>query len=127
MSSFDSSPSRKYPNVPMVTEDTGTHMRALTAVVESLSIHERRTADVLSSFVRVQDLIDLRRLKLTAKGSLSPDDMVRAPSYAVGELPAAAAEGAGAVVFVSNEAGGAVLAFSDGSDWRRVTDRAVVS
>lgn len=33
----------------------------------------------------------------------------------------------GAQVYVSNESGGAVIAFSDGSDWRRVTDRAVVS
>lgn len=48
-------------------------------------------------------------------------------SYTVAGLPAAAASGTGATVFVSNEAGGAVLAFSDGAAWRRVTDRAVVS
>lgn len=42
-------------------------------------------------------------------------------------LPSAAACGAGAIVYVSDEAGGPVLAFSDGSLWRRVTDRAVVS
>jgi hypothetical protein len=29
--------------------------------------------------------------------------------------------------FVSDEAGGATLAFWDGTDWRRVQDRAVVS
>ena len=33
----------------------------------------------------------------------------------------------GQVIYVSDEAGGAVLAFSDGTDWRRVTDRNVVS
>jgi hypothetical protein len=33
----------------------------------------------------------------------------------------------GRIIYVSNEAGGAVIAFSDGTDWRRVTDRAVVS
>ena len=32
-----------------------------------------------------------------------------------------------AIIYVSDEAGGAILAFSDGTDWRRVTDRAVVS
>jgi hypothetical protein len=42
-------------------------------------------------------------------------------------LPSASGSGAGALIFVSNEAGGAVLAFSDGAAWRRVTDRAVVS
>jgi hypothetical protein len=52
---------------------------------------------------------------------------IRAPSYTVAGLPSASTTGAGAVVYVSNEAGGAVLAFSDGADWRRVTDRAVVS
>ena len=31
------------------------------------------------------------------------------------------------LIFVTNEAGGAVPAFSDGTNFRRVTDRAVVS
>jgi hypothetical protein len=31
------------------------------------------------------------------------------------------------IIYVSNEAGGAVPAFSDGTNWRRVTDRAIVS
>jgi hypothetical protein len=34
---------------------------------------------------------------------------------------------AGAIVYVSDETGGAVIAFYDGTDWRRVTDRVVVS
>jgi hypothetical protein len=52
---------------------------------------------------------------------------VRVGQYAKAALPSAATSGAGATVFVSDEAGGAVLAFSDGTAWRRVTDRAVVS
>lgn len=51
---------------------------------------------------------------------------MRCASYHVAGLPDATV-GAGQLVYVSNEAGGAVLAFSDGSVWRRVTDRAVVS
>ena len=35
--------------------------------------------------------------------------------------------GRAAFVYVSNEAGGAQMAFSDGTNWRRFTDRAVVS
>jgi len=31
------------------------------------------------------------------------------------------------LIFITNEAGGAVPAFGDGSDWRRVTDRTVIS
>ena len=31
------------------------------------------------------------------------------------------------IIYVIDETGGAVLAFNDGTDWRRVTDRAIVS
>lgn len=55
-------------------------------------------------------------------------------SYTVLELddiPASsfdpAITGRAAFVYVSNEAGGAQMAFSDGTNWRRFTDRAVVS
>lgn len=47
-------------------------------------------------------------------------------SYDVATLPDAA-ESEGAVVYVSNETGGKVIAFSDGVNWRRVTDRAIVT
>lgn len=33
----------------------------------------------------------------------------------------------GSMVYISNESGGAVPAFSDGTHWRRVTDRAIIS
>jgi len=46
-------------------------------------------------------------------------------SYTVGTLPAATT--AAQMIHVSNETGGAVPAFSDGTNWRRVTDRAIVS
>jgi hypothetical protein len=52
---------------------------------------------------------------------------VKVKGFTVSGLPSAATSGAGAIAYVSNESGGAVLAFSDGTDWRRVTDRAVVS
>lgn len=51
----------------------------------------------------------------------------RLPSFTVAGLPSASAAGAGALAFVSNETGGAVLAFSDGTNWRRVTDRAIAA
>lgn len=50
----------------------------------------------------------------------------QAKSYTVALLPSAATYPR-AVVYVSNEAGGATIAFSDGTNWRRVQDRAVVS
>ena len=48
-------------------------------------------------------------------------------SYTVATLPSASAAGAGAMVYVTDERSGAVPAFSDGSNWRRVTDRDVAS
>lgn len=47
-------------------------------------------------------------------------------SYTVARLPDASAWPA-CTVYVSNESGGAVAAFSDGTHWRRTTDRAIVS
>lgn len=58
---------------------------------------------------------------------LHVDGPIRCKSYTVGTAPSASAAGAGAQIYVSDETGGGVPAFSDGSNWRRVTDRAVIS
>ncbi|MEL7488958.1 MAG: hypothetical protein AAGJ87_17315, partial [Pseudomonadota bacterium] len=59
--------------------------------------------------------------------ALDVDGPIRCKSYSVAGLPSASQSGAGAMAFVSNAAGGATLAFSDGAAWRRATDRAIVS
>lgn len=59
-------------------------------------------------------------------GKIASNVPLQLPSYTVAGVPAASL-GAGSIIYVSNESGGAVLAFSDGTDWRRVTDRAVIS
>lgn len=46
--------------------------------------------------------------------------------YTVATLPANTLP-LGKIIYVSNESGGAVPAFNDGTNWRRVTDRAIVS
>lgn len=48
------------------------------------------------------------------------------PAYTVGTLPAASSH-TGKMVYVSNESGGATMAFSNGTNWLRVQDRAIVS
>ena len=48
------------------------------------------------------------------------------PAYTVADVPDATLY-EGFVIYVSNEAGGKTLAFSDGAAWRRVQDRAVIS
>lgn len=47
------------------------------------------------------------------------------PQYTVAGLPSPAQDPQ--IVFVTDDVGGAVPAFNDGADWRRVTDRAPVS
>jgi len=61
---------------------------------------------------------------LVTSGLIYPDQFVL-PSYTVSTLPAAVP--AGAMIYVTNESGGAVPAFADGTNWRRVTDRAIVT
>jgi hypothetical protein len=61
---------------------------------------------------------------LVLSGLIYPDQFVL-PSYTVSTLPAAVP--AGAMVYVTNESGGAVPAFADGTNWRRVTDRVIVT
>jgi hypothetical protein len=50
--------------------------------------------------------------------------------YSVSSLPDAGDWGNNdfsSLIYIYDETGGAVLAFSDGTTWRRVTDRAIVS
>lgn len=48
------------------------------------------------------------------------------PSYTVSGAPAAA-NWDGHIIYVSDESGGETVAFSDGTNWRRVQDRAIIS
>lgn len=52
--------------------------------------------------------------------------LVQLKTYTVAGVPAASSYPRG-IIYVSNETGGATIAFSDGSVWRRVQDRAQVS
>jgi hypothetical protein len=61
---------------------------------------------------------------LVTSGLIYPDQFVL-PSYTTSTLPSAAVPGA--MIYVTNETGGPVPAFADGTNWRRVTDRAIVT
>jgi hypothetical protein len=62
--------------------------------------------------------------ELVISGLIYPDQFVL-PGYTTSTLPSAAI--AGAMIYVTNETGGPVPAFADGTNWRRVTDRAIVT
>ena len=59
MSQISFRPNKAYPSIPTVGDTLESHSRALEAIREAVQIHERRTKDVLESFVRVSELIDL--------------------------------------------------------------------
>jgi len=52
---------------------------------------------------------------------------IRCGNYTVATVPSAASAGAGASIYVTDEAGGATLVTSDGTHWRRPSDRAIIS
>jgi len=59
-------------------------------------------------------------------GSIHAAGMMRPGSFTVATVPSPAGN-AGAMIYVSNESGGATMAFSDGAHWRRVHDRQIIS
>ncbi len=61
-----------------------------------------------------------------SKVSIKAEVPVQMPSYTIATLPDATIPGEGALIYVTDATGGAVLAFSDGTDWRRSTDRTVI-
>lgn len=61
---------------------------------------------------------------IVTSGNIYPDQFVL-PSFTVSTLPSTIP--AGQMLFVTDETGGSIPAFSDGTNWRRLTDRAIVS
>jgi hypothetical protein len=59
-----------------------------------------------------------------AVNNVNATEQMVLPSYTVATVPTGVT---GGMIFVTDEGGGAVPAFFDGSDWRRVTDRTIVS
>lgn len=54
------------------------------------------------------------------------DAPIMLQDFAKADLPSAA-NWRGGMVYVTDDVGGAIPAYSDGTDWRRVSDRAIVS
>ena len=85
-----------------------------------------------SSIQPPSDLVGTYTISSPTTITLDPTDEIindapmKLVSKTVSQLSTLVAS-AGSMVFCTDETGGAVPAFYDGSDWRRVTDRAVVS
>ncbi len=53
---------------------------------------------------------------------------IKVPTYTVANAPSASSAGAGTLVYVSNgAAGSAILAFSNGTDWKRSDTGATIA
>ena len=81
----------------------------------------------------LSDEVDHRRkiaeranIGLPMDGSIPMQEPLLNRQYTVATLPTASLW-EGATIYVSDETGGAVMAFSDGTNWRRFTDRVIVS
>lgn len=65
--------------------------------------------------------------ELTTSGPIVAGGPVRLPAHTASGAPSPLGSGVGSLIFLSDEVGGATIAFSDGTDWRRVSDRAIAS
>lgn len=73
-----------------------------------------------------RQLADRANASMAHDGTVPMTAPLQLKSYAVADLPDAS-DWTGAMIFVSDETGGATPAYSDGTNWLRVADRAVVS
>ena len=64
-------------------------------------------------------------LETVVDGGLVWPEQFRLPPYTVAGLPSASI--AGCMVFVTDASGGSIPAFADGTNWRRVDDRTIVT
>ncbi len=63
-------------------------------------------------------------IELSLNESLLGASGIELKIYTVATLPP---QKEGFMIYVINEVGGSIPAFSDGTNWRRVTDRAIIS
>lgn len=74
-----------------------------------------------------QGVIAINTLQKTlAEGSNSFTALVQLPTYTVATVPSAASW-TGALIYVSNASAGAQPAFSDGTNWRITSTRAILT
>lgn len=120
-------------NVLITTNNaTKTITIAVAAQATSLFVDGADFGTVVSEIVDINDLgsitdptsVTINLGGLTISGIIAPSTFIL-PTFTVSTLPSA--NPAAQMIYVSDESGGPVIAFSDGTNWRRATDRAVVT
>lgn len=105
-----------------------THRIATTPILPKVGKNQDIYDGVLnrSIFAELSEIrLNLSRA-VQSGGTIPMEAPLPLASFTVAGVPAAAVW-LGSIIYVSNETGGATLAFSDGTDWRRVQDRAVIA
>jgi hypothetical protein len=92
------------------------------AGIETGATADQTNAEILAAWEAATSLDDVNLFLKTGTRAMTAPILLA--SYVVSGLPTATA---GGLIYVSNESGGPVIAFADGTNWRRVTDRAIVS
>lgn len=108
------------------SNDAGTYMDTPFKIVRSTGTIEMLSVDINSGAIDGA-VVGGSSAAAGTFTTLRANNHIKTAAYTVGTVPSASTAGAGGMIHVSNEAGGAVLAFSDGTNWRRVTDRAIIS
>lgn len=94
---------------------------------DSVTVTNTLTVDsVVNSSTGTPTISSGNDLNLEAAGEVTVNAPFVLKSYTVAQLSSVFAS-TGAVAYITNESGGAVPAFYDGTNWRRFTDRAIVS
>lgn len=94
---------------------------------DSVTITDTLTVDSLvNSSAGTPTISSGNDLNLQATGEVTVNAPFVLQSYTVAQLASVPAS-AGAVAYITNETGGAVPAFYDGTNWRRFTDRNIVA
>jgi hypothetical protein len=87
--------------------------------------------DVTGTFSHAEDygLVTQATTTTIDYGPITTDDRQPTPhdSYTVSEAGSISGMSPGDMIFVSDETGGATMAFYDGTNWRRLQDRAIIS
>lgn len=108
-------------NDTSTTASTGMVLTRTGAQVESVRF---MTSDAIAVYVSSQQNVAIGHAAPTTR--LDVDGPVRVGQYQTAGLPSAGSVGAGTIVFVTNASGGAQMAYSDGTRWRRMTDRSAI-
>ncbi len=83
-------------------------------------------SEIKDLIASIQDIVRAIGLLAQTIDNAARLDLTPLKAYTVATVPAAA-NNTYAQIFVTDETGGATVAYSDGTNWRRVQDRAIVS